>query len=365
MLTVIILILAAIVTIGVILYMKYRTYTSYTVNSVIEMSNSEENTAYYPFGSGYLKCASDGVTYFNEERIVWYESYSMTQPVIDICGDYAATASLGQRDVYLYDKSGFINSISLAHDITDIEVSKSGMIAVGTNDGNFSYIEIKDQEGNEILTDKKLFSSSGFLMDLSLSEDGTKLAAIFVTVDKGTLKSKVLFYNLAEREDGSDIIVGTFDQYESVLLTNVQFMDDGKVCVIGDVAMSIYSFEETPELIYENLEQPWEIQALFFSGNYIGMVVEEQETESAYGIKVFDTSGNLALDVETDFSFGKADFAGENVILYSTIDCVMFSFSGIQKMNMKFDSHIEVMKSLDGRNFIYGTNSDTQFITVN
>ena len=358
------LLLAACLTVGFILFEKYRTFSGYSVDSVIPISNSEENTEYYVYGRGYLKCSGDGVTYFDRKGMLWNEYYSMLQPFADVCGDYIAVADMGQRSIYLYDRSGFVNNINLSHNITDVEISSSGIIAAASSEGNTNYIEVKDKNGNEIMTEKSLFSSRGFLMDMTLSDDGTRLAAIFVSIDKGTVRSKVVFYDLASEGSDEDIITGVFDQYESVMLTTIRFLDHDRVCAVGDLGMSIYDDKEFPELVYENLEMTWEIQSLFFDESHIGMVVEEPESESKYTIKVFDSLGNLQLDQGTDFSFGNADFAGENVILYSYNECLMYSLAGVEKMYLPFDRHIEALKSANGRQFVYGTNSNTQFITV-
>lgn len=362
---ILLLFLIAVLTVGIILFEKYRTFSGYSVDSTIPVSNSEENTEYYVYGRGYLKCAGDGVTYFNGSGVVWSEYYSMLQPVTDICGDYIAVADMGQRNIYLYDRGGSVSRLNLSHNITDIEVSSSGVTAAATNDGNTNYIEIRDRNGNEIMTEKSIFSSRGFLMDLTLSDDGSKLAAVFVSIDKGTLRSKVMFYDLSGDGSDEDVVKGTFDQYEAVVLTTVRFLDHDRVCVIGDTGMSIYDFSKTPELIYEDLEIPWQIQSLFFDDSHIGMVTEETGTDRKYTIRVFDSEGNLQLEQGTDFSYGRADFAGENVILYSYNECLMYSLAGIEKMYLTFDRHIEALKSADGRHFVYGTNSNTLFITVN
>ena len=54
----------------------------------------------------------------------------------------------------------------------------------------------------------------------------------------------------------------------------------------------------------------------------------------------------------------------KNVYLYSNNECLMYSLAGVEKMYLAFDKHIEALKSYDGRHFVYGTNSDTEFITV-
>ena len=176
------LITAMIAVTGIFLISKYKKYSGYTTVSAIPMSNSEENTEFYAYGRGYLKCAGDGLTYFNKDGVMWSENYSMLQPVIDICGDYIAVADMGQRNVYIYDRAGSVSRLNLTHSITDVEISETGITAVASSDSNINYIEILDRDGQEIMTQKSVFSSTGFLMDISISDDASKLAAVLVSV---------------------------------------------------------------------------------------------------------------------------------------------------------------------------------------
>ena len=349
---------------GIFIFRRYRTFSGYSSDAVLEMSNSGENTSFYPYGSGYLKCSGDGIIYFDRDGIKWSEYYSFTQPLISVCGEYIAACDLEQRAVYIYDKSGYVNSFTISHDILGIAVSRNGVTAIASNDGNINYIEICDKNGGEIMTQKSIFSSNGFLMDLDISEDGTKLAAVFVTVEKGTLRSKTVFYNLSGSEGTSDVIAGTFDQFGSILLTSIRFMENDRICAVGDNGYIIFSFRDVPEIVCQETDIIWEIQSLFFNDRYMGMIVTENGSEAKYTIKVFDTDGELKLEQETDFSYSNASFAGNNVLLYSYMDCMMYSMAGIQKFYYTFDRHIEALASSDGRHFVYGTNSNTEFITL-
>ena len=361
---ILIIVAAACVIAGIFAFFRYRQFSGYSVEKTLDISNSRENTYIVPYNGGYLKFSSDGVICFSEGGIKWSEYYSVTQPIFDVCGEYAAVADMMQRTVYIFDKSGCVNKFNTANDIIDIAVSGSGITALTLNEGNKNYLEVRDKNGSEIMTQKSIFSSSGFLMDADISEDGLKLGAIFVKVDKGTLRSRTLFYDLSGNGQDSDIIAGTFEREDSMILTDIRFMSGGRICTVGDAGFSIYAFSDMPELICENIETDREIQALFFSDEYIGMIVTENGSETKYKIKVFDAAGNLKLDQGTDFSFVSASFAGRNVVMYSASDCMIYSFAGVQKFYYSFDRSIESLVSSDGRHFVYGNNTDTEFITL-
>lgn len=360
-------ILAAIILIaaGVFLFFRFRTFSGYKVLSRLELSNSDEQTKLFKYNKGFVRSSSEGVTYFDSKEIHWAESFEMTQPLTAVCDTYFAAADMKGKDIYLYDVSGLVNRITLSHNITDLEVSNQGIVAAATNDADSNYIEVVDKDGNELITAKSVFSSSGYLMDIALSPDGSKLAAAFVFVSEGTLESKVVFYDFSSGNGGEDMVVGGFNQYESTILTTVRFMKGNKVCVVGDNAISIYNFSGTPELVYENLALEEEIQSLFFSDQYLGMVVEDEEDENNYRLRVLDMNGKEVFTKGFDFAYNKVLFAGKNVLLYSGSDCELYSFSGIKKMELEMDDAIYAMNYCGKEtDFVWATSSDIEFIRL-
>ena len=355
-----IFIITAALVVGIVLFIKYRTFAGYTTTSTLDISNSENAVQYYKYADGYLKCSSNGVTYFDESRIIWSENASMIQPVVDICENYIAVADTSKKSVFIYDKAGLVNEIVLNYNVTDVEISKLGVVAVSSSDGDISYLQIFDKNGNEIMVQKSLLSSQGYLMDIAMSDSGTKLAAIFVTVAQGTLDSKVVFYDLS----GEEPVTTTFDQYESVLLANVHFLANNIISVVGDTAMSIYTFEESPEIVYEDLEFAGEIRSLFYSDKYIGMLVENSESDSSYDIKVFDNTGNMQFEMGVEKAYSHITFAGSNVLMYSDSECEMYSFAGICKFKYRFEETVSALMSANGRDFVYATSGETNIIRL-
>lgn len=352
---------AVILLVGGWLYFYLRTFSSYTVTETQEITNSDERTTYLKAKKGYIKCDSHGITCFDRKGILWAETYEMTQPLIDVCGAYIVVADLKGSDIYVYDENGLVNRMSVSHPILEIEISAQGVVAAATNDGASNYVELLDRNGTELISAKSVFSTSGYLMDIALSEDGGSLAAAFIYVSEGTLESKVVFYDFT----GEGEIAGGFNQYKDIVITNVEFMNGSTVCAVGDNAVSIYKVKPTPAIVYENLNLGWEIQSAFFDKNRLGLIVEDDSSEYGYQIKVFNPSGRLIADQGFDFAYNHAAFAGNNVLLYSVNDCEIYSFSGRQRFSYTFDERIEYLLPCgNGREFIYATANKTEFIKI-
>lgn len=347
------------------LIVHFQKFNGYKEVSNIEITNSDEHTAYYPYLNGYIKVAGDGVVYFDKNKILWTENFEMAQPVVDVCEGYIAVADMKTTDVYIFDESGLLNRITIAQNIIDVEVSAQGVIAVATDEKESNFIELLNKEGKELITAKSIFSSSGYLMDITLSDDGSKLVAAFSGAGEGVMTSKVVFYDFSKDNAGEDMIVGGFNQYESMIITNVEFMEGKKVCAVGNGGFSIYDFKSKPKLLYENLELPWQIQSLFFSDKNIGFVVLDDEIENNYCIKVYNLRGKLISDKGFDFAYDNVAFAGNNVLLYSSNDCEIYSFAGVKKFSYSFEDRIAYMLSCGNeKNLIYAKADSTQFIKL-
>ena len=349
---------------GGFLYYKMAAFDAYKVTASLELSNSGDLSEYISFKNGYVKITENGVTYFSRKGIIWSENYSMTQPVYDLCRGYIAVADIKQNEVYLFDKDGLVSIVSTEYSIIDVEVSKAGVIAAATDDDDANYIEVYDKSGNELLTARSVFSTSGYLTDISLSPDGTKLAAAFINVDLQDIVSRVVFYDFSEGSEDSDVVVGGFNQYTDTVLTNVEFLDGDRVAAIGDNALTIYDFSGTPEIVYEDLELEWTIDSIFLSGKYIGFITDDSTGIYNYAYHVYNRSGEVVAEGGFDLSYTKAQFYGNYIMVNSANACYIYDFSAKVRFSCAFEENIEAVYPAGIAQLIYATASATNFIRL-
>lgn len=363
--TFILVIAALAIVAAVVLISKYKTYKEYSVQASLAISNLDKNLGYISYVDGYIKYDSRGVTYFDKDGIRWDENFEMAAPIVDVDGEYIAAADMKQSDVYIYDTLGFVGRLNVTYAITDLEVSRAGIVAVATSDNNANYIKVMDIDGHELINAKSIFSASGYLADIALSEDGTKLAAAFIYVSKGTLESKVLFYDFSEQKVSDDILVGGFNQYTSTVLTNVEFMAGDVVCAIGDDALTFYDFSGTPTIIYEELKREKEIQSLYVSRDYLAFVYRDETGQKSYIVDIMNTKGEVIGSVGYNKNYEGMDFAGKNIMIYSDSSCELYSFSGLLRYSGSFDNRVEAMAPYDGkRTWLLASGNKTEFIKL-
>ena len=364
---VVVVIMAAVIAASCFFLSNYKTYSSFTVTSTTLLSGGGDNLSFTNYADGYLQCSNNGAAYFTKDTIVWDEAFQMDRPILDTCQDYAAIADMRQNDVYLYDKNGLVSRISTANEIMDVEVAQSGMVALATTDGDCCYIELKASDGSDVINVKSVFSSSGYLKDITLSSDGTRLAAAFIYISQGSLESRVLFYDFSAG-DTDGMLVGGFNQYTDTVLTDVEFMGDDTVCAVGDNALSFYSFSGEPSLISEELDLEWEIQSLSFTDKKLLLITKDDTNEYNYRAYVYNSSGKQVADCGFDFAYSKAQLAGSNnILLYSSTDCMVLSYKGLKRFSGNMGSRIAYMFPISytfAPQFILSTNETVQFIKM-
>lgn len=363
-----IIVVIAIVVVAAALFCSYAFIkcTTFDVTATIDVTNTEAAIEVFEYKDGYVKCTGDGLTCFDKNGVKWNETFAMAQPLCDVAGDYIAAADMKSNEIFLYDSSGFAGTLTVPQLITDLEVSELGTVAVAAKDGRANYIEVLDSEGNELVNVKTVFNLSGYLMDISMSSDGERLAACFSGVKDASITSKVIFYDFTKNANaGEKLVTGTFDQYKNTILTTVEFVADNRAVAVGDNVVTVYDATGTPEIISEMTDFPYEIRSLFFDRNHIGMVVDNDEGDDAYAIRVYNLNCKEIMNQTFNYNYTKAGFAGLGVYVCSDYDLDVYNYFGVYKFSGTMEARICEMTALkDGLNYIYMTEDDTRFIRL-
>lgn len=362
-LTVVLLILIAV---AVFLYrdkLNNKVFNSYSVTGSVKI-DSQIVTNSKKFYGGVLLYSADGISFYKEGREVWNKAIDMSAPVIDTCGGYIAMAESKSNGIYIFDKNGNQYNIQSTYPVISVQVSKQGVVAATLDDGDANYIELSDKEGNKIASGRTVLAGDGYPLDISISEDGQKLVASYISVSNGTTQSKVVFYNFsAVGENEVDRIVGGFNQYKSTLVPDVEFINNSTVVAFGDNMFSIYSIDEKPKLVYEK-EFDDKIRNVFYNADNIGIIFESQEASETGILKVYDKKGKVVMTKKLDFPYTEAYFAGENVVFSNGAECKMFSFKGKCRFDYVFDMNVRRILPLSYEKYILVAEEEISEITL-
>lgn len=327
---------------GIKIYFDQKKYTGYE-----ELSSTNTDTGadqYIAFGDYVLRYNNDGITYLGaDNKAVWSQSFEMKTPVIDICKDFVAIGNQKSNEIYVCSKSKIEGKITTAYPIISLDVASQGVVAAILEDGNINYVDLYDKKGNELVSDKSVLEGNGYPMDISLSEDGTKLVVSYLNVKGDTFQNSVVFYNFSEvGKNEVDRMVGGFNQYNTAVVPKVEFINNNVVCAFADDRFTLYSMKQKPEKICEvKLDQ--KIKSVFNSSKYIGFVLKNEDSGKEKTLKVYNLKGKEVLSRTITDDYTNIQFADNRILLYNELSCKLITLSGRIKFQYSFNKGITDM----------------------
>ena len=305
---------------GVILY-KYldgRTYSSYTISTSYNRDDTE-TAQYKEYGSGYVRYSNDGITYIDRKNnSIWNETYSMQKPQVKECGDCIAVGDINGSSIYIFDKNGLKGTVDTSLAISQIEVGSQGVVVAVLEDNTANYINMYNTDGSKVYSIKTTLEGDGYPLDISVSDDATKLIASFVYVSGEEMKTNVVFYNFSEvGQNETERVVGGFNHYDNTIVADVEFANDTTAVAVGENVVSIYNIKEYPSLSKEiNIENS--IENVFWSSKYIGLILDNSETGDLYKLVVYDLSGNKVTEKTFSTQYDEIKFDSDSILLCSS-----------------------------------------------
>lgn len=330
-------------------------YTDYEVLREYEKGDSG-NANYIAYKDRILKYSKDGASVIDRNgKSVWNGSYDMKNPSVSICGDYAAIADIGGKEIYIFDGRDSGKELKVLNPIIQIDVGGQGVVAVAMENGDSSLIDIYDpyQTGDTLRVEiPTMVNEDGFPVDIALSNDGQKLVTAFIDISDGVLENKVTFYNFDEVGQNDINRQTGMVNMEDVLVSKVDFLNNDLICLYTEQGFSLYSMKQKQEKIADII---WEesIRSVMSSEQYIGVVLEEYSGADKYHLAVYNLRGKKVLDKEIGFDYDKVQITNTDVIFSSELECNIIRLNGRKKFEKTFDQSVEAVLPFDGNKKYY------------
>ncbi len=340
---------------GVIL--QSPVYTGYTVLQSTDRADSR-SASYVKYGDGFLRYSKDGIAYYNADNVPqWNASYELSQPRLDIRGDYCAVAGIGASWIYVFNKDGAVMSVDTVLPIVTVSVAANGCVAAVLEDGNTQYIDMYDTSGDKAYRIKTTISGNGVPMSISISDDAVKLMVAYTDIDSNKIATSIAFYNFGEvGKNMSERLVGGFDQYEDMLVPDVQFVTSDTAIAVATGKLSIYSINQYPKLMMDiTFEQ--ELHGMFHSSQYIGLIFQNHEQGYPYKILVYDMKGTLSGEIPVETNYKNYSFAGDSILMYDDNDVRLIGLDGKERFNYTFETAIDSLIPVNSDNIYVYINS--------
>ena len=332
--------IVAVLIIGIELMNALRSFDDYEVRATIDRKASE-TTQYQMFGENLLEYSSDGISCIAENHdIIWNQSFEMTTPKIQICGDYLAVYDTGGTKIFILTQSGLIKSLEMTSPIQTVCIANQGTIAVLMKENQESRVKLFDKKGNELANGMFYGDKGGFPIDIALSHDGTKLAVDMVDVTKGQVNTTISFYNFGSvGQSEIDNNVGTYT-FKGLLVPKIAYVSNSRMIGMGTGKFLVFDGKQKPEVSKE-FKMEEEILSFFHNDNYIGVVYDNLEVENSWHIKVMDMRGKIVMENDTTIPYDSIEFLSNNEIcVRNTTQCEIFTIHSIKKFTYEFDKEL-------------------------
>lgn len=345
-------------------YQESLAYSDYDVLSVAEVTDVD-GAAYLEYGEHLIRYTMDGISCLDRTgSLVWGQAYEIKNPIVDICGNYVAVAAQKGNNILVFNKNGNCGEIVTEYPIVQIQVAAQGVVAATMEDSGMNYIKMYSPDGTVLTTNKSSLEGNGYPFAIGLSEDGTKMAVSTLNIVNNQIETSLSFYNFSDvGQNYVEQLVGSFDNYGTSYVPQVEFINNDTVCAFADNQFVIYSMKQRPQEIVKVLYED-RVKSVFYDKNYIGIVFENYENEGLYKLCVYDTQGKCILEKILYQDYNKIYFVNEGIVWFNEYSCEMISISGRVKFENTFDRNIVLLKQVTATRYVWVSSSSISEIRL-
>ena len=361
----ILLLVVAAIAVIVLMIVQYKrhVYTDYdTVSSIPR--DSVSGAVDVGLGNYVLTYSKDGAHCTDAKgNVTWNQTYEIQDIKTAICANTAAIASYNGRNIYVQNAEKLLCEITTNLPIRDISVAENGMVTAVLADTDITWINTYNEDGENIYKGETHINNSGYPVTISLSPNGELLGVAYVYIDAGVLKTNVVFYNFGPvGANNSDFVISTYS-YTDLLVPYIRFMNDRTAFAVGDSRLMIYGGDgQKPISIAEHLYDE-EVQSVFYSDKYIGLVFFGEDGNQKYRLDVYGTDGNKVGSYSFDTDYTDIFFGQDNFVIYNETECFIETISGIEKFHGNFTKTVKLMIPTNSA-YRYVVVTDTSIDTI-
>ncbi len=241
-------VLIVIVTV-VLIRVRQKNYGSYSGLSYgAEVSISDMADIYNSDGKLFVTTMNGTRGYDSDCGLVMDVAFELDHPMTVSCGGYAAIADIGGTKVYVIAPNGIPHSYKTDSPIVKLCVGSDGTTAVLLDNDSRDMIRIYSPEGELRVEIGTKTGVDGFPVDIALSEDGKKLATLYLSFEGDDIMTKITFYNTGDV--GKNFIENIVGQkiYAREMAYSVHFMGNDHVAAVFGNGFSLFAMEEIPSV---------------------------------------------------------------------------------------------------------------------
>ena len=341
---ILILFAVAMCVVGYLILNNMRVLNNYEILTTSERSDVLA-TNFVEMNGKLLKYSPDGVVYMDGEAVLWSAAYSMQTPIVDIC---AVVGEQKGSQVYIYSaEEGQIGNFQTLLPIQKVQVASQGVVAAVLEDGEVTWINLYDTEGNEIAKHRTSVAESGYPIDISISPDGQKLAVSFLRMTNGVMNTKIAFYNFGSVGKAQTNNEMNSEIYENTVVPKVIYINNTEAVAFRDNGFTVYEGKQIPEKKAEvNMDQ--DIISIFYDDETLGFVFQSDLSEHKYKIQLYNLNGKKTMEQYLDQEFQNIKFSSGKIIVYNADTFCIYSKQGKKIFEGKYREQITDIIKISG-----------------
>lgn len=332
--------------VGGYMYVTQQTYSSVqTLSTYSDKADSGEQSI--QFAGGILKYSRDGVSFINRKgKEQWNSSYQIQNPIVSVKGDSAAIADKGGNDIFVFRKNGLKGEIHANFPVQKIAVSSQGIVSAVLKDETTSQIVCYDAAGNVLVEHKTTAASTGYPLDIDISDNGYMLLVSYVIIEDGAVAGRVAYYNFGEGGQGKDNNLVMEETYKGAVIPTVFFMNDEVSVIVTDGALVFYTGKETPKKSATiNMENG--IKSVFHNDKFVGVVFA---SDNKNNVRLYNVDGKQILSETFEGEYNNIKIEKNQIIMFDGKMCNIIGKNGVNKFQGELESDIMDMIPLPGIN---------------
>lgn len=338
--TMLVLFIVIAVITGLTVYMALRHYDNYDVLQDTSRADTEA-THFADFKGNILKYSNDGAFYIDTaNELIWNQTYEMTNPRMDLCGDYLTLYDKKGNMIYILNAGGLLGSVETTMPIEQVRIAAQGTIAVLMSDNGAGYVALYDKTGENLVQGAIHGEKKGYPIAIALSEDAIKLAVSMLDINDGTVKSTVAFYNFGSvGQNEIDHVVGAAS-FEDTVIPELEFVSNDRLVAFSDTGLLYFEGAQKPqqagELAFEK-----DVKSIFYNQDYVGIVTSNDDEAVTNHVAIYDMSGKLVLEKDISMEYTDIEFLSNNEICIHNEDtCDIYTIHGIYKFHHEFEQKL-------------------------
>lgn len=316
--------------IGVYIFLTHTTYDKVRVlnTTALEHENGEK---YVEFSGDILKYSKDRVSLLNKKgKERWNFSYQMQNPVVSVNEKAAVIIDKGANDLVILQKQGVKGEIHTTLPLKKAEVSNQGIVSVILKGEPSEKIVCYDSKGNLLVEHNTFSTTTGYPLDMAISDDGYTLLVSYLFTGQGKVETKIAHYNFAEKKENHVVLE---EKYENVIAPSVFFLNNKTAVAVMDNQLHIYEEKEKPQK-KATIKIKEQIENVFHDDEHIGVLLKGEKN---YLIKLFNENGKELLSETIEHEYKNIKVKNGQVIMYDGKKCKIITKTGMRL----FDGEVE------------------------